>query len=123
MTTNMEEWLSKCPVGGCDPDVWDHVNMTTHWPKGWKVSRTTGLPNRAKLPPVPEHDDRTYHKRKTEGPNAKWRRTANVLDNQAIAARAARRLEDPTDRAEWDEDVEVAKPAILVPSLEDDDLW
>lgn len=123
LTTDPERWLAMCPVSGCDPDVWDYLNRTTHWPKGWKVFRATNMPVWSKLPPPPETDDRVYHKRKTEGHNAKWRRTANLLDGRAIAAAHARRLEDPVDRAEWDEEVVPSKPALLVASLEDDDLW
>jgi hypothetical protein len=119
MTTDCERWLALCPAGGCDPDVWDHINRTTHWPKGWKVYKNTRQPNWSKLPPPPETDDRVYHKRKTDGPNAKWRRFSRVLDNAAIAARAAYREEDPVDRAEWDEE---EKPSKVI-DLDDDDLW
>ena len=113
-------WVGEyCPVGGCDPEVWDYLNSTTMWPKGFKVSKKTGMPNWDKLPNLPDHDDRVFHKRKTDGPNAKWRRTSNALLKKAIEAHEAFRLEDPTDRAEWDDEEDVTQPV----DLADADIW
>lgn len=121
--TNPEEWLNYCPVHGCDPDVWDYINLTTHWPKGWKVFRETGMPNWKKMPPKPTPDDRVFHKRATDGLNAKWRRTSNALLNKAQDAKADHKMIDPVDLAEWD-DADAAPPVqLLVADLDDDDLW
>lgn len=121
--TSPEQWLGYCKVNGCDPDIWDYINLTTHWPKGWKVFRESGIPNWKKLPAPPPFDDRVYHRRESDGQNAKWRKVMNTLSVRAQERKADRRMIDPVDLAEWDEDASDPAPALLVADLDDDDLW
>lgn len=52
------EWVNLCPVGGCDPDVWDYLNEFTGEPNGVK----------------PKGNNATYHRRLTDDHSAAWRK-------------------------------------------------
>ena len=135
-----EKWLGYCRWGGCDPDVWDHIDDRTGWPWGWKVNKETGWPRcytDPKAPmPLPDTDNRVYHMRANDDPAAPWRKTSDRL-------RAARQTRNGKikginlDEIEWDEE-EITDEDVFGPNgdeamdakmdagevdLDDEDLW
>src|SRR4051794_1839621 len=68
--TSAARWVDYCKVVGCDPDIWDYLDMETGWPKGWPMKGEPEMPDWDKLPKPPEQDNRVYHKRRDSSPTA-----------------------------------------------------
>lgn len=84
-----ERWLSYCKWGGCDPEVWEHIDERTGWPIGMKIDKATGWPKcftdiKATVL-IPEYDNRVYHMRENSADNAPWRKVSERLRQAAIA--------------------------------------
>ncbi len=71
-----EEWLGHCRVGGCDPDIWEFLED----------------------PFVVEYDNRVYHRREDDEPNAPWRRMWPKIVAQWAAIKNSRFTDTVTDR-------------------------
>lgn len=133
-----EQWLDKCKVGGCDPDVWEYIDTRTGWPLGWKIDKATGRPKvyqDEKLEiPIPEYDDRVFHMRKPDrgnlyNPNAPWRKISERLRAESIRRKERLRKLSPDDPSLFDDDDEDLfdeedDERVTVPAdLDDPDLW
>ncbi len=116
--------LTHCRWGGCDPDIWDYVNMQTGWPRGWKVSRRTGRPNLERLPEPPSPYPKVFHLRaEYHSPDhAAWRRTSTRLTNEAIERKrdAKAILSDPGELDIWNEPPSSNGSSV---DLNDPELW
>jgi hypothetical protein len=123
MHTSPEQWLGYCPVGGCDPDIWDYIDERTGWPLKWKMQPNGFRPRWDKLPPIPDYDDRCYHKRGGDGPSEPWRKVSAKLLRIAQERSAAKRGIS-VEELEWDDDEEpTPEPAPEVTDADDDIEW
>ncbi len=121
--------VEQCSVGGCDPTVWDHLDLRTGWPNGLMKKKRLDWDSYT----PPPYDDRVFHRRKP-GYNEKapWRAVWAKLaresgmsiqrapepprrDSRKPSRPKARRTSHPTSQEVID-----AKAAI---NLEDPDLW
>lgn len=127
--TSPGTWVGYCRWGGCDPDVWDHVDESTGWPTGWKLNNR-GLPicyeggKRGKLT-TPKPDNRCFHRRDDNSTTAPWRKNGNALRNQ-VEKRRLKLKGMPVEEIEWDLDEPeelVETPAAGGSWADDDDLW
>ena len=118
-------WIDFCPVGGCDPDVWDHLDEDTGWPTGWKVGGN-GMPVAYTKPGVklviPAYDNRVYHMRSDSDAHAPWRKTSVRL-TKAAQEKSARRKGISLTEVQWDDDEPVEATVAGGVSLEDADIW
>lgn len=125
--TSPGKWVEWCPSGGCDPDIWDHIDENTGWPEDWKLDsmgHPKGYRNPKKYPLfIPKTDNRVYHLRADDDSNAPWRKTSSRLRNEQIA-RTAKKKGLTIDDIEWDEDPEPsAVPPEFTPTSVDDIEW
>jgi hypothetical protein len=114
-----EKFLSYCRWGGCDPDIWDHLDGKTGWPLGMKLDKH-GKPkafyNHSIAISIPEYDNRVFHLRANSDDNAPWRKTSVRLLAEA-GKRKARIRGIKIEDIEWDE------PEAEPVDLDDPDLW
>ena len=107
-TISPQRWIEFCHHGGCDPDVWDYIDQETEWPPGFVFleSGHVDWPETVEAYVVPDHDDRVFHMRLSEGPGAAWRKIMPKLAATFSATRGAGRYENGTVKDEdiqWDE--------------------
>jgi hypothetical protein len=133
--TSPMQWVSYCKVGGCDPDVWDHIDEGTGWPPGWKLA-DNGLPlgySKSNKPlKIPATDDRVYHRRASDDPKAPWRNITNKLRRE-WGEKVAKKKGLTADEIDWeDDDLQELVAADLLArdsvveddvDLDDPDMW
>lgn len=127
--TSPAEWVGFCRSGGCDPDVWDFIDEGTGWPNGWKMG-DHGLPKwyrTGKVPPMPETDNRVFHRRASDDPHAPWRKNMVALANKNQKLKEAKKginLDDVAWEGE-DEEIEDETPDEQPAGdwADDPDLW
>ena len=99
-----EHYVNLCPVGGCDPEIWDFLDDRTGWPVGWELD-SRHIPIWSELPDPPLAEPQAYHRRELlvdSNPHAPWRKVWDRLhkENQKRNERRAKRTDDELD---WDE--------------------
>jgi hypothetical protein len=109
--TTPAAWIGYCRVGGCDPDVWDFLDDTTGWPKGFVFKPGDGghvdWEKTIKKYKMPEPDNRVYHRRFDDSDGAAWRRNSARMTAAFHAVRLAKTDENGALKDElivWDDD-------------------
>lgn len=106
--TSPMTFLSFCRHGGCDPDIWEHIDEGTGWPDKWKLN-DKGLPQwwfekAPKNVKIPVTDNRVYHLRADSDSHAPWRNVMPRLMREWQARIAKRKGIDLNGNdLEWDE--------------------
>lgn len=125
--TSAQRWVEYCKVGGCDPDVWDYIDLETGWPTGYIVNEETGLVDWLRVSEeyvIPDYDDSVFHMRLSDGPGVRWRKMMPQLISAFSKTRGAGRYTDngtlPEEDIVWGEDDKVEQvPEPDVGNLED----